>query len=180
MTSDLIDVYNYAKMAHAKQTRHAEVPYITHCVNVCNIVENFSKKEKFNLKLAQKIALLHDTIEDTYVTYEDINKNFGKDVADGVMALTKNYNLDKHMRLIDSLNRAIKTSKEAVIVKLADRAHNIQKINPNWDKEKAYSYLDDSKVLYATLSPYAKNLKSFLDKSILNYETLINKYYNKD
>ena len=177
MTPELLEVYNFAKNAHENQYRHAEVPYITHCIHVCDIVENFRNVEDFDLIVAQKIALLHDTIEDTNVSYNDVKNKFGKAVADGVLALTKNYNLDKILRLKDSLERSIKTSKETVIVKLADRADNIKIINPNWSKEKAISYLEDSKIIYSTLSPYAKNLIPFLNKSLSHYENLIKKYY---
>ena len=80
--------------------------------------------------------------------------NFGKDVADGVLALTKNENLPKEDRMRDSLERLLKQPKQVQIVKLADRITNLQAPPHYWTKEKIvnYAYLEYSAILKSSRS----------------------------
>ena len=73
--------------------------------------------------LAVQCALLHDTLEDTDATYEEVTDKFGKKVADGVMSLTKNNEIsDKKERMYDSITRIKKQPGEIWMVKMAERA----------------------------------------------------------
>ena len=83
--------YKLGKTAHNGQKRTgSNSPYFQHCKNVFKIVSSLKNKEDINLTDMQIMALLHDTIEDTQVTREEIEKIFGFKIADGVWALTKN------------------------------------------------------------------------------------------
>jgi (p)ppGpp synthase/HD superfamily hydrolase len=72
------------------------MPYVVHLSNVAmEILIASQNTTNFNLSSAIQIALLHDTLEDTSATYEELEDEFGKEVAKGVQALTKNDKLPK-------------------------------------------------------------------------------------
>ena len=108
----------FAASKHAEKNHKVtgtNFPYVVHISNVAmEILLAYQINPDFNLELAIKLALLHDTIEDTSATFEEISKEFGFEVAEGVMALTKNEELPKSESMIDSLQRIKKLSKEVV------------------------------------------------------------------
>ena len=133
----LSKAYDFAVMAHEKQKRDEGSPYIIHPVAVANILTE--------LKLdSATIAtgLLHDTIEDTFATYETIKNEFGKEVADLVDGVTKisvfenqaktNSKAENFRKLILATSKDIRV----LLVKLADRLHNMRTINAINDIEK--------------------------------------------
>jgi len=82
----IIQAYNFAENAHAEQKRASGEPYITHCVAVSIILAEMHVQP-----VVVAAGLLHDTVEDTSVTLQDIQRNFGDEVAklvDGVTKLT--------------------------------------------------------------------------------------------
>ena len=83
--------------------------------------------ENFNVALAIQAALLHDTIEDTDTRFSEVEENFGLEVANAVMALTKNESLPKEEQMMGSLQRIKKLPYEVRSVKMADRITNLQK-----------------------------------------------------
>lgn len=154
MIKDLEDVLMFASLAHEGQKMfEPQVAYLTHVVGVAsNVLEAYENgKKDFDLDYALKLALLHDTIEDTGVTYEAIEEKFGKDVADGVSALTKNDSLDKSLKMMDSINRIKVSKKEVAIVKLADRVYNLRCAPKGWSKEKQIGYQKEGKLIYDEL-----------------------------
>ena len=135
----LSKAYNFALKAHEKQKRDEGSPYIIHPVAVANILTD--------LKLdSATIAtgLLHDTIEDTFATYKTIQDEFGKEVADIVDGVTKldkiNYNSKEEAKADAIRKMVIAMAKDirVLILKLADRLHNIETIEylNEWKKEK--------------------------------------------
>jgi len=121
--------YNFAVKAHEKQKRDSGDPYVIHPVAVANILTD--------LKLdSATIAtgLLHDTIEDTYATYQTIKKEFGIEVADLVEGVTKisafenqavsNSRAENFRKLILATSKDIRV----LLVKIADRLHNMRTI----------------------------------------------------
>lgn len=83
------------------------------------------------------VALLHDTIEDTAVTYEEITEAFGEEIAKGVVALTKNTTLgDKSAQMEDSLQRIHAQPHWVWCVKLADRITNLTGVPSHWSVTK--------------------------------------------
>lgn len=153
-------------------------PYIEHCksvyVNLFTYVPDSIEKRD----ILAATALLHDTLEDTNTTYDEILRVFGKEVADNVLALTKNKELPHEEQMSDSLNRIINTSKEAGMVKLADRITNITKLHPLWDYKKSMNYLKEADLILNTLGDVNNNLAEKLKKLILEYEKAINKKFD--
>ena len=92
--SDIERAYKLAATAHAGQTRASGEPYISHCVAVARILC------EMNLPASVIVAgLLHDTVEDTKVTLDDIRREFGDEVARFVDGVTKLTNLPRVSRL---------------------------------------------------------------------------------
>lgn len=118
-----------AARAHAHQRRKdGQTPYVAHPFRVAMTVRDVfgcSDPE------ALAIALLHDTIEDTTVDYDDLVAMFGATVADGVAALTKNKSLREDEREKEYDARLRKADWRARLVKLADTFDNLSESPPN-------------------------------------------------
>ncbi len=147
----------------------SDVDYSAHIFGVTITAFEFAKEENVDLDLVISIALLHDTIEDTSVTYEDIENKFGKEIADGVLALTKNEKLPKEDQMEDCLNRILKLNKkEVAIVKLADRCFNTRCRVENWSKEKQEKYIIEAINICNRIGFYCPKLKDQILKNIEN------------
>lgn len=133
-TSELIlnpDVLEFATKAHAGQTRKfTGVPYITHPIEVARIAKSIAP-EGMNLRLLEAVALLHDVIEDTEFNYYHILNEFGAEVANRVLILTKRDD-DTYLRAI----LRAKSNEITRIVKLADNIHNSSDLKPGTQKDK--------------------------------------------
>jgi guanosine-3',5'-bis(diphosphate) 3'-pyrophosphohydrolase len=148
----------------------SELPYLVHLSNVATeILVAAPQSEGFDLAFAIQVALLHDTLEDTETTFEELSKTFGKAVAEAVLALTKNDALPKHARMTDSLQRIKALQKEVWAVKLADRITNLQTPPAHWDKEKIIAYKAEAKVIAKTLEGGNAYLEQRLHESIEEY-----------
>jgi GTP pyrophosphokinase len=128
----------YATKAHSGQTRSDGRPYVKHPEAVANIVKQF--KRSANLDALVSAALLHDTIEDTDTTHQDLEKLFGGLVASLVQQLTSDKDKIAQMGKTEYMSQKMaKMSNWALVVKLADRLHNIQDITyaktPEWRKK---------------------------------------------
>ena len=122
----LTKAYEFALNAHKNQKREEGVPYIFHPVAVANILTDL-KLDSATITT----GLLHDTIEDTKVTYKSVEKEFGKEVADLVEGVTKISALEDqaaNTSIAENFRKLIlATSKDirVLLVKLADRLHNM-------------------------------------------------------
>lgn len=145
--------------------------YLLHLSNVAMEVIMAHKADScFDLNFAVQMALLHDVIEDTDTDFEEIEKEFGNQVAVGVMALTKNEKLSsKEEKMKDTLNRINSLAKEVGIVKLADRITNLQAPPRHWSKEKANNYLIEAKLIAKNLEGKNDFLETRIHSKILAY-----------
>ena len=125
------------------------VSYVAHLQGVCleAVSGCLNNGSKVDLEKVMMLALLHDTIEDTGTTYEEIKEAFGEDIANGVQALTKNEDLPHEERMKDSLKRIKTQSVEVAIVKLADRLFNLKDVPLQWDEGKIYLYREEAKMI---------------------------------
>lgn len=119
----VIKAYNYAEKAHEGQTRNfSGLPYFSHPKGVARILRDLGIEDVVVISA----ALLHDTIEDTTVTYEDISNEFGVEIADLVEELTSDPIQTKQMgKKHYLLQKMLNMSLNALLIKLADRLHNI-------------------------------------------------------
>ncbi|MDC3227211.1 bifunctional (p)ppGpp synthetase/guanosine-3',5'-bis(diphosphate) 3'-pyrophosphohydrolase [Acidimicrobiaceae bacterium] len=127
---DLLEkAYNFASDGHMNQKRASGEPYITHPLQVALYLSDLSMDLETIIA-----AILHDLIEDTDITYKNIKKEFGSDVANIVDGVTKldriQYNSNEEAKAEAIRKMVIAMSKDirVLILKLADRLHNIQTI----------------------------------------------------
>ena len=131
--------FELASAGHIDQKRDSGEPYITHPLHVAIYLSELSMDLDTIVS-----AILHDLIEDTDITYNDIKKEFGKEIADIVDGVTKldkiNYNSKEEAKADAIRKMVIAMSKDirVLILKLADRLHNIETIDylNEWKQEK--------------------------------------------
>ena len=119
--------YQVAKTAHSGQLRKDGSPYVTHCVAAADIAADMGLDEDSIVA-----ALLHDVIEDTNLTHEDIARQFGTSVADiveGVSKLTRVQYTSKEDEQMENLRKmllAMAKDIRVILIKIADRLHNMR------------------------------------------------------
>jgi len=150
---DLVyDAYNFGKKAHNGQKRKSGEPYFNHCVAVATILADWGMDQ--NMVIG---GLLHDTIEDTEVTKEDISKRYGDDVLHLVESVTNlseiKFNSRNHRKAENFMKMFISFANDirAIIIKLADRLHNLRTIS-YLTKIKQRRLALESKEIFAPLA----------------------------
>ena len=167
-----LEAWNFASHIHNGQTLPAsDIPYINHLGLVAmEATATVAKGGINNPDMLVLCALLHDSIEDTSATYEEIKKQFGTDIADGVLALTKNTELPtKLAQMKDSLSRIKAQPKEVWMVKLCDRITNLQPPPKHWDKAKIAAYQEEARLILQELGEASPFLAERLDLKITHY-----------
>ena len=145
-TKRLFDAFTYADNAHSSQLRKDGSPYITHPLAVAEIVADLELDTDSIIA-----ALLHDTIEDTGATHEDIAKRFGPTVAnlvEGVTKLTRVQYTSKEEEQMENLRKmlmAMAKDIRVILIKICDRLHNMRTMeyqSPRKQKEKALETME--------------------------------------
>lgn len=149
-----------------------DLPYLVHVCNVAMEVA-VAQRNDFNLGFALQVALLHDTLEDTTATFEELVECFGVEVAEAVKALTKNDTLPQQAKMMDSLNRIKHQSVEVASVKLADRITNMQQPPFHWSKEKKIEYQKEAQLILDVLGYANTYLAQRLKEKIKEYGVYI-------
>ena len=169
--------WNFASYAHQGQKLPGtELPYINHLGNVAmEVIFTISQSndEIEDPDLAVQCALLHDVIEDTPVTYREVKEFFGLEVANGVMALSKDRNLPtKSEQMEDSLARILLQPQEIWLVKLADRITNLQPPPKYWNYQKKVNYQNEARQIHQALH----SANQILSERLLNKINLYSQY----
>jgi guanosine-3',5'-bis(diphosphate) 3'-pyrophosphohydrolase len=145
--------FDIAAEAHSKQSRASGEPYILHPAAVAEILT------ELNLDTNSIItALLHDTIEDTDLSIEVIEKEFGKEVArlvDGVTKLAKIEYQPEHVKQAENFRKlllAISEDIRVLLVKLADRLHNMRTLNYIEKPDKRVKIAHETMEIYSPLA----------------------------
>ena len=112
---------------HTDQRRkgHAEEPYLNHLIEVASLVTEATDGADPNVVIA---ALLHDAVEDQKVPIDTIAREFGQQVADIVMEVTDDKTLPKEERKRVQIETAAHKSREAKLIKLADKTSNVRAV----------------------------------------------------
>ena len=136
--------YEYAAAHHAGQNRKDGSPFITHPLAVAQIVA-----EELHLDTESIVAaLLHDTIEDTDATHEEISKLFSPTVADlveGVSKLTRVHYTSKEEEQMENLRKmlmAMAKDIRVILIKISDRLHNMRTMEYQTPEKQKLKYLD--------------------------------------
>ena len=145
--------YNFAVKAHQNQKRASGDPYSVHPIEVANILTEL-KLDSATITT----GLLHDTIEDTFATYETIKNEFGDEVAELVDGVTKisvfentagaNSKVENFRKLILATSKDIRV----LLVKIADRLHNMRTIKAISKIEKRQRIAQETMEIYAQLA----------------------------
>ncbi len=165
--------YVYTVQKHGSQKRASGDPYFSHPVEVAGLMTD--------LKLDQETiitALLHDTVEDTLATIEDIEKNFGPDVArlvDGVTKLSKIEQMPEDERAAENLRKFLLAMSEdlrVLLVKLADRLHNMRTLHFIKSPEKRRRIARETMDIYAPLAERVGMYEYMREMQLLAFEQL--------
>jgi GTP pyrophosphokinase len=144
--------YRYASNLHGDQMRKSGEPYITHPLRVALILAEMQMD-----MVCLQTGLLHDVLEDTTATLEDLRQKFGEDVArcvDGVTKLSKISFANREDRQAESLRKmllAMTTDIRVIIVKLADRLHNMRTLG-SLPREKQELIAQETIDIYAPIA----------------------------
>ncbi len=145
--------YVFAMKAHGAQKRASGKPYFSHPLEVAGILTDYKLDSDSIIT-----ALLHDTIEDTPASFEDIENHFGEEVArlvDGVTKLTRIELQSDHSRQAENFRKLLLAMSEDIrvlLVKLADRLHNMRTLRHISKPEKRRRIAGETMEIYAPLA----------------------------
>jgi len=148
----------------------SDLPYLVHVVSVAGEVLAVIDRESLDPDLAVPCALLHDTLEDTATTYDELVAAFGTAVADGVRALSKlDDAIPKANRMADSLRRIRLQPREVWAVKLADRITNLAPPPAGWSSDKRRAYREEAIQIADALAGASPALEARIRERIAAY-----------
>lgn len=157
----------FAAEKHVQQKRKGanSEPYFNHLLEVAELIAASSEDLDAELVMA---GFLHDTVEDTGVTFQELEDLFGNDVAGLVAEVTDDKTLPKEMRKRLQVQDAHKKSRRAQTLKLADKISNLRSILASppmgWNLERKQQYFEWAKQVVAGLSAPNRFLKEEFDK----------------
>ena len=141
----ILKAAHFSAQKHSTQRRkdEDESPYINHPISVALAIAQIGGVDDPEILAA---ALLHDTLEDTETTPEELEAEFGKKVCDYVLDVTDDKTLPKDERKRRQIEHAKKISKGAALIKLGDKISNVTDVTNNppadWDINRRKQYLD--------------------------------------
>ena len=144
--------FELADRAHGGQKRKAGTPYVTHCVAAAQICAEMGLDEDSIVA-----ALLHDCIEDTAITHEDIARQFGPEVADIVEGVTKLTRVqftsheDEQMENLRKMLMAMAKDIRVILIKIADRLHNMRTMAYQTEEKQRQKSLETMEI-YAPIA----------------------------
>ncbi|MDP2370518.1 HD domain-containing protein [Rhodoferax sp.] len=156
----------FAADKHRNQRRKDEQasPYINHPIALANVLANEGGVDDLTVLCA---AVLHDTIEDTETTADELRAAFGPKVASVVMEVTDDKSLEKSLRKQRQVEHAPHISTEAKLVKLADKISNLRDVlsSPpaDWSVERKQAYFEWAARVVAGLRGVHPGLESVFD-----------------
>jgi GTP pyrophosphokinase len=165
--------YVYTVQKHGSQKRASGDPYFSHPVEVAGLMTE--------LKLDQETiitALLHDTVEDTLATVEEVERLFGPEVArlvDGVTKLSKIETMSDKERAAENLRKFLLAMSEdlrVLLVKLADRLHNMRTLHYIKSEEKRRRIARETMEIYAPLAERVGMYEYMREMQLLAFEQL--------
>ena len=148
-------------------------PYINHPIALDNVLANEGGVSDATVLCA---AVLHDTIEDTETTENELTTTFGSHVSSVVLEVTDDKSLEKHVRKQRQIEHAPHISTEAKLVKLADKICNLRDIlaSPpaNWSTERKQAYFDWASKVVAGVRGVHPNLEAVFDGLVARHAEL--------
>lgn len=173
----LTEAYYFAARKHVKQKRKGNdaAPYINHPIEVVHLLTNVGKVEDYDVLIA---AVLHDTVEDTKTTFEEISRKYGANVGVMVSELTDDKSLSKKERKEKQVEHAPHISDGAKQVKLCDKISNIRDVLENppdgWSDERRMEYIQWGERVVAGLRGVNSDLEIHFDELVKKAKGKIN------
>lgn len=164
----LARAYRFAAQAHVNEKRKGErqEPYVNHLVEVAELVAGATDGADIDLIIA---ALMHDTVEDTEVTPADLTREFGPRVAALVAEVTDDKGLPQAERKRLQVEHAPHLSRDAQIIKLADKTSNVRDIAASppkgWTPERRADYVDWARQVVDICRPASPRLAALFDEA---------------
>lgn len=165
--------YVYTVQKHGTQKRASGDPYFSHPVEVAGLMTDLQLDQETIVT-----ALLHDTVEDTLATIEDVEANFGPDVArlvDGVTKLSKIEAMPENERAAENLRKFLLAMSEDIrvlLVKLGDRLHNMRTLHFIKSPEKRRRIARETMDIYAPLAERVGMYEYMREMQLLAFEQL--------
>jgi guanosine-3',5'-bis(diphosphate) 3'-pyrophosphohydrolase len=165
----LLRALDFAARKHRDQRRKDPdaSPYINHPISLANCLANEGGISDNNVLVA---ALLHDTVEDTETTIEELQEHFGERIAGIVAEVTDDKSLDKADRKRLQIEHAPHISREAQLVKLADKICNVRDVArtppPGWTLSRRQEYFDWAKRVVDGLRGASPALEAAFDTAL--------------
>ena len=165
--------YVFTVQMHGAQKRASGDPYFSHPVEVAGLMTDLKMDEDTIIT-----ALLHDTVEDTLTTIEDVEKRFGPEVArlvDGVTKLSKIEAQTENERAAENLRKfllAISDDIRVLLVKLADRLHNMRTLHFIKSPDKRRRIAKETMDIYAPLAERIGMYEYMREMQLLAFEQL--------
>ncbi len=167
----LLQALEFSAKKHTNQRRKDidASPYINHPISLANILCNEAHVTDISVICG---ALLHDTVEDTKTTPEEIAKEFGEDIRNIVMDVTDDKSLEKADRKRKQIEHAAHISDKAKLVKLADKISNLRDVAnsppPDWSLDRRREYFDWAKQVIDQIRGVHPGLESIFDLTYQN------------
>jgi guanosine-3',5'-bis(diphosphate) 3'-pyrophosphohydrolase len=164
--SRVLSAATFAAERHRDQRRKGKdaSPYINHPLALASLLADRGEHDP-TLLMA---ALLHDTVEDTATSFEDIERSFGKEVADIVREVTDDKTLPKAERKRLQIEHAARLSRRAKLVKLADKICNLHDmvVSPpaDWPLQRKREYFDWAKAVVDPMRGVHPDLEAIFDR----------------
>ena len=149
----VLDAYHISSQSHSSQVRSSGEPYFSHPLAVAEILIDYRLDSTSIIT-----ALLHDVVEDTNINLEFIEQKFGEEIAnlvDGVTKLSKIESLSSSRKAAENFRKLLMAMSQDIrvlLVKLADRLHNMQTIHFIKSEEKRIRIANESLAIYAPLA----------------------------
>lgn len=159
----------FAATQHGIQKRKDKtgLPYINHPLGVAEILARVAQVAD---PLTLQAALLHDTVEDTDTTPEDLEREFGPKVRAIVMEVTDDDSLPKLERKQKQIDNAPNLSHEARLIRIADKIYNCSEIRPDcpheWSLEKKRAYLSWAETVVSKIRGAHPGLERLFDETV--------------
>lgn len=166
--SRLFDALAFGAEKHRMQRRKDKEasPYINHPIALARVLCNEGGIEELKVLSA---ALLHDTIEDTNTTIDELRTRFGETVANIVLEVTDDKSLDKQERKAFQVEHAPLLSREAKLVKVADKICNLRDVAStppaDWSLQRRQEYFDWAKRVVDGLRGVHSKLEAIFDSA---------------
>ena len=165
----ILDAADFAARVHQTQRRKGKSrrPYIGHCLEVASTLASVGKVDDVNVIIA---ALLHDVVEDTDITSDQIKEKYGEAVASLVAEVTDDKTLKKKQRKELQVEHAANLSPGAKLIKIADKISNVREIASDppkkWGINRQLKYFDWAERVVNAMGQVDPEMRLVFDKTL--------------